>query len=253
MIPEYQQLKARNLAQPDFLAALRDPAVRAAILSWEAPSDGSRERMESGFRNTYVLGTPPDYEPGPDRSLASLAAAAGCSPLELAYDAMLAEDGQGLVYTPILNYSSGNLEPTRQMLLHPRAALGLADGGAHCGVICDAGQPTFMLSYWTRDRTAGEKLPLEWVVRKQTRDTARLYGLGDRGTIEVGMLADLNVIDYERLQLGTPVVVADLPAGGKRLVQRAVGYEATIKSGITTFDHGEDTGERPGKLLRGAR
>ena len=166
---------------------------------------------------------------------------------------MLAEDGQGLVYTPILNYSSGNLEPTRQMLLHPRAALGLADGGAHCGVICDAGQPTFMLSYWTRDRTAGEKLPLEWVVRKQTRDTARLYGLGDRGTIEVGMLADLNVIDYEHLQLDTPVVVADLPAGGKRLVQRAVGYEATIKSGVTTFDHGQDTGERPGKLLRGAR
>jgi N-acyl-D-amino-acid deacylase len=253
MIPAYQQLKARGLSSDELLAALRDPEVRRSIVGWEPPDVATAERMDKSYLTTFVLGSPPMYEPGPERSLAALAAAAGCTPLELGYDAMLAEEGQALLYVPILNYSSGNLEPAREMLLHPRAALGLADGGAHCGVICDAGQPTFMLSYWTRDRTAGERLPLEWVVRKQTRDTARLYGLGDRGTLEAGMVADLNVIDYEHLQLGTPVVVGDLPAGGKRLVQRAVGYQATIKSGITTFAEGEDTGARPGHLLRGAR
>ncbi len=253
MIPAYQQLKARDLSDADLLRALHDPEVRRSIVEWEPPDPATAERMAKSYHTTFVLGAPPDYEPGPERSLASLAAAAGRTPLDMAYESMLAEDGQALLYVPILNYSSGNLDPTRQMLLHPRAALGLADGGAHCGVICDAGQPTFMLSYWTRDRTAGEKLPLEWVVRKQTGDTARLYGLGDRGTLEPGMVADLNIIDYEHLQLGTPVVVDDLPAGGKRLVQRATGYEATIKSGVATFERGEDTGARPGHLLRGAR
>jgi N-acyl-D-amino-acid deacylase len=113
--------------------------------------------------------------------------------------------------------------------------------------------PTFMLTHWTRDRARGAKLPIEWVVRKQTHDTARLYGLGDRGTVEAGMVADLNLIDYERLELGNPRVVADLPAGGRRLVQGATGYVATIKAGVTTFAEGADTGERPGVLLRGAR
>jgi N-acyl-D-aspartate/D-glutamate deacylase len=173
--------------------------------------------------------------------------------MTVAYDAMLEDDGRGLLYLPILNYSDGGLDSTREMLLHPRAAAGLADGGAHCGVICDAGQPTFMLTHWTRDRTRGDRLPLEWVVKKQSHDTARLYGLGDRGTIEVGALADINVIDYDNLQLGNPRVVADLPAGGRRLVQDAVGYVETIKSGITTFADGKETGARPGALLRGAR
>jgi N-acyl-D-aspartate/D-glutamate deacylase len=138
------------------------------------------------------------------------------------------------------------------MLLHPRSALGLGDGGAHCGIICDASQPTFMLTHWTRDRTRGARLPLEWVVKKQTHDTARLYGLRDRGTIEVGALADLNVIDYDRLQLDNPRVAVDLPAGGRRLLQGATGYVETIKRGDTTFANGHDTGARPGHLLRGA-
>ncbi|HVN50199.1 MAG TPA: amidohydrolase family protein, partial [Acidimicrobiales bacterium] len=253
IIPTYQQTKQANPRPDDLVQALRRPEVRAAIVGWEPTSPGEVERMEKAYRSTFVLGSPPHYEPGPDRSLAAIAAAAGRTPLEVAYDAMLEDDGRALLYVPILNYSSGSLDPTREMLLHPRAALGLSDGGAHCGVICDASQPTFMLTYWTRDRTHGERLPLEWVVRKQTRDTARLYGLGDRGTIEPGMVGDLNVIDYEHLQLETPIVVADLPAGGKRLVQRATGYTATIKSGVTTFAGGEDTGERPGHLLRGAR
>jgi len=252
LVPAYQELKARGLSPEEFVAALRTPEVRRSIESWEADAD-TRARMEDAFRTTYALGSPPEYEPGPERSLAGIAAATGRTPMTVAYDAMLEDDGRGLLYLPILNYSDGGLDSTREMLLHPRAAAGLADGGAHCGVICDAGQPTFMLTHWTRDRTRGDRLPLEWVVKKQSHDTARLYGLGDRGTIEVGALADINVIDYDNLQLGNPRVVADLPAGGRRLVQDAVGYVETIKSGITTFADGKETGARPGALLRGAR
>jgi N-acyl-D-amino-acid deacylase len=174
MIPAYQALKARRLSNADFELALRDPEVRRSIVEWVPGDAATAERMEKSYDATFVLGIPPDYEPGPERSLASIAAKSGRTPLEVAYDAMLDDGGRALLYVPILNYSSGSLEPAREMLLHPRAALGLADGGAHCGVICDAGQPTFMLSYWTRDRTKGDKLPVEWVVRKQSRDTARL-------------------------------------------------------------------------------
>ncbi|MHB8496418.1 MAG: N-acyl-D-amino-acid deacylase family protein [Acidimicrobiales bacterium] len=252
LIPAYRALKGRGLTPRELLEVLRQPEVRRSIECWE-PASEERTRMEDAYRSTFTLGRPPDYEPGPERSLAAQAAASGRRPLTVAYDAMLEDEGRGLLYVPILNYANGNLDPAREMLLHPRAAVGLADGGAHCGVICDAGQPTFMLTHWTRDRRRGERLPLEWVVKKQTHDTARLYGLGDRGTIEVGALADLNVIDYERLQLGNPVVVADLPAGGTRLLQGATGYVETIKSGVTTFASGHDTGARPGGLLRGAR
>ena len=252
LIPAYQALKAKGLSPDEFVAALRTPEVRRSIESWE-PDAESRARMAEAYRTTYALGSPPEYEPGPERSLAGIAAATGRTPMAVAYDAMLEDDGRGLLYLPILNYSDGGLDSTREMLLHPRAAAGLADGGAHCGVICDAGQPTFMLTHWTRDRTRGERLPLEWVVKKQTHDTARLYGLGDRGTIEEGAVADINVIDYDHLQLGNPTVVADLPAGGRRLLQSATGYVETIKAGITTFADGKETGARPGALLRGAR
>jgi N-acyl-D-aspartate/D-glutamate deacylase len=252
VIPAYQELKARGLSAEELYEALCDPAVRESILGWE-PDPATAARLADAAEHTYLLGDPPDYEPSAERSLAGMAAASGRNAFEVAYDAMLADGGNGLLYIPILNYSNGSLDPVREMLLHPRAASGLADGGAHCGVICDASIPTFMLTHWTRDRTRGETLPLEWVVKKQTHDTARLYGLGDRGTIEVGMLGDLNVIDYDALQLGSPKVVADLPAGGKRLVQDATGYVATIKAGEVTFENGEDTGARPGVLLRGAR
>ncbi|MHB8466761.1 MAG: amidohydrolase family protein, partial [Acidimicrobiales bacterium] len=248
VIPAYGQLKDRGID----LAALRDPAVRESILSWE-PDPETAERLEKAFATTFVLGTPPDYEPGPERSLAGLAAATGRPPLEIAYDAMLENEGRSLLYVPVLGYSAGNLDSTREMFLHPRAALGLADGGAHCGAICDASMPTFMLTHWVRDRSRGERLPLELVVRRQTLDTARLYGLEDRGSLEVGKVADLNIIDFDRLQVGTPIVVDDLPAGGRRLVQDATGYVATIKSGTVTFEEGKETGARPGVLLRGAR
>ena len=250
--PAYQQVKQRGLSDQEFAAALHDPEVRSAILGWE-PDEVTATSLAGAYDRTFLLGDPPDYEPGPGRSLAGLATASGRHPLEVAYDAMLADDGTGLLYVPILNYAEGSLEPVREMFLHPRAAVGLADGGAHCGVICDASMPTFMLTHWVRDRTRGERLPLEWVVRKQTRDTARLYGLGDRGTVEVGMLGDLNVIDLDELALEPPQVVRDLPAGGSRLLQRARGYVATVKAGEVTFDHGEDTGARPGRLIRGAR
>ena len=250
--PEYQKLKAKGLSPDELVAALRDPEVRRTIEEWE-PDPATAERMDQAFRTTFALGSPPEYEPGPERSLTGLAAAAGRTPLSMAYDAMLEDEGRGLLYLPILNYSNGDLESAREMLLHPRAAAGLGDGGAHCGVICDASQPTFMLTHWTRDRTRGELLPLEWMVKKQSHDTARLYGLTDRGTLEVGAVADLNLIDYDRLQLGNPTVVSDLPAGGKRLLQDAVGYVETIKCGVTTFAEGKETGERPGALLRGAR
>ncbi len=253
LIPEYRALKSRGLDRAAFVAALRHPDLRRTIVEWVAPDRATAERMAHAYETTFSLGRPPEYEPGPERSLAGMAAAAGSTPMAVAYDAMLDDDGNGLLYVPILNYADGDLEPAREMLLHPRAAAGLADGGAHCGVICDASQPTFMLTHWTRDRSRGPRLPLEWVVKKQTGDTARLYGLGDRGTVEVGKAADLNLIDYDRLQLGNPTVVDDLPAGGTRLVQEAVGYVETIKSGVTTFADGEDTGARPGRLVRGAR
>ncbi|HMD47412.1 MAG TPA: amidohydrolase family protein [Acidimicrobiales bacterium] len=251
-IPAYQALKARHLDRHALAEALADPDVRRAVTSWQPPAH-LVETMTNAYDKTFLLGSPPDYEPGPERSLSGMAAATGRSPLEIAYDAMLENGGQGLLYVPILNYSDGDLEPTRQMILHPRAALGLADGGAHVGIICDASMPTFMLSHWTRDRTRGELLDLSWVVKKQTQDTARLYGLGDRGTLEPGKLGDLNLIDYEHVGITSPWVADDLPAGGHRLLQGSTGYVATIKTGTVTFADGEDTGERPGHLVRGAR
>ena len=252
-IPAYVALRQRHLPRGEFAAALRDPEVRRSIVSWTPPSPAVAEAMEKAYGRTYVLGDPPDYEPGPERSLAGLAAARGVSALEVAYDEMARDEGTGLLYLPILNYSTGDLDHVYDMLQHPRGLLGLSDGGAHTGTICDGSMPTFMLTHWTRDRVRGDKLPLEYVVKKQTHDTARLYGMSDRGTVEPGALADFNLIDYEGLRLEAPFVVNDLPAGGKRLLQRAAGYAMTIKKGTVTFESGEPTGELPGTLVRGAR
>jgi N-acyl-D-aspartate/D-glutamate deacylase len=153
----------------------------------------------------------------------------------------------------LLGYSHGNLDDMREMILHPNTTLGLSDGGAHCGVICDASIPTFMLAHWARDRQRGERLPLELAVKMLTSDTAALYGLGDRGVLAPGMRADLNLVDFDRLQLRLPELVFDLPAGARRLVQRAVGYHSTVVAGEVTFSEGEATGARPGRLVRGAR
>ncbi len=252
-VPAYMELRARCSSADELAAALADAEVRASILSWTPSSPAEAEAMEKAYHRTFVLGDPPDYEPGPERSLAGLAAARGVPPLEVAYDELARDGGQGLLYLPILNYATGNLDHVRDMMLHPQGLIGLADGGAHTGTICDASMPTFMLTHWTRDRTRGARLPLEYVVKKQTHDTARLYGLSDRGTLEPGARGDVNLIDYEGLSLGAPYVKTDLPAGGRRLLQSASGYVATIKAGTVTFAHGEATGALPGRLVRGAR
>ena len=252
-IPAYVDLRNRHLPPEEFAVALRDPEVRRSIVSWTPSSPAEAEAMAKAYGRTYVLGDPPDYEPGPERSLAGLAEARGVSALEVAYDEMARDEGTGLLYLPILNYATGDLDHVYDMLQHPRGLLGLSDGGAHTGTICDASMPTFMLTHWTRDRVRGDTLPLEYVVKKQTHDTARLYGMSDRGTVEPGALADFNLIDYDGLRIEQPFVVNDLPAGGKRLLQRASGYAMTIKKGTVTFENGQPTGELPGRLLRGAR
>jgi N-acyl-D-aspartate/D-glutamate deacylase len=169
------------------------------------------------------------------------------------YDLMLEGDAGAMLMLPFYNYAEGNHDAIYEMLTHPAAVSGLSDGGAHCGLICDASYPTFLLTHWARDRHRGPKLSLEYVVRKQTRDTATLFGLSDRGVIEVGKKADLNVIDMAALTLDLPKMVYDLPAGGRRLIQGARGYDATVVSGAVTRRHGVDTGARPGRLIRGVR
>jgi N-acyl-D-aspartate/D-glutamate deacylase len=169
------------------------------------------------------------------------------------YDLMLESDASALLMLPFYNYAAGNHDAIYEMLTHPAAVSGLSDGGAHCGLICDAYYPTFLLTHWARDRHGGPKLSLEYVVRKQTLDTATLFGLSDRGVIEVGKKADINVIDMDALTLELPKMVYDLPAGGRRLIQGAKGYDATVVSGAVTRRHGIDTGARPGQLIRGVR
>jgi len=252
-IPAYRALRARGLSRDEFAEALADPEVRRSIVSWTPSSPAEAASMERAYGRTFVLGDPPDYEPGPERSLAGLAAARGVSPLEVAYDEMARDGGTGLLYLPILNYATGDLDHVHEMLLHPQGLLGLSDGGAHTGTICDGSMPTFMLTHWTRDRRRGSRFDVEYIVKKQTHDTARLYGMSDRGTVEPGALGDLNLIDYDGLSLGAPFVRHDLPAGGRRLLQKATGYVATIKGGAVTFEGGQPTGELPGRLVRGAR
>ncbi|MDQ1597211.1 MAG: hypothetical protein QOI70_635, partial [Microbacteriaceae bacterium] len=181
------------------------------------------------------------------------AAQQGVDPDEVAYDLLLQRDGTEILYVPALNYAGGDLDETRAMLLAPEAVVGLSDAGAHCGYICDASSPTFLLTHWARDRSRGERLPLEFVVRAQTRRPAELIGLTDRGLIAPGMKADINVIDFDELRLLAPQVVHDLPAGGRRLVQSATGYKHTIVSGTVIFDDAEPTGQLPGRLVRGGR
>jgi N-acyl-D-aspartate/D-glutamate deacylase len=201
----------------------------------------------------YLMGAEPDYEQTQDRTVAALAQQRGTSPAELALDHMLSNDGKGMLYLPFLNYADGSLDPAYEMLTHPDTVPGLSDGGAHVGMICDGSFPTSNLTHWTRDRTRGPTLPLEQMIKGQTRDTAETVGLYDRGLILPGYRADLNVIDYARLKLKSPEVAYDLPAGGRRLIQRAEGYAATIVAGEVTYRDGEPTGALPGRLLRGAQ
>jgi N-acyl-D-aspartate/D-glutamate deacylase len=250
--PTYRRLAAQ-LPAPELARALTRPDHRAAILA-EADIPGATRGMGSmiprALERVYVLGNPPDYEPTPERSIAAIARVTGEDPMAVLYDEMCERDGRNLLMLPYFSYTDGNHDAIREMLTHPAGVAGLGDGGAHCGVICDASMTTYLLTHWARDRTRGPKLDLEWVVRKQTKDTAELYGFTDRGTITPGKRADLNIIHFDRLQLDQPDVVYDLPAGGRRLLQRATGYTATIVNGEITRRDGKDTGARPGRLVR---
>jgi len=249
--PSYQAIAHLPLAER--VATMRDPRVRAAILSEQASATDDPLFFKPNYDKMYLLGDPPDYEQPPEKSLGAQARAKGCRPEELAYDAMLSDQGRGMLYVPFLNYADGNLDATYEMLRDPRSVPGLSDGGAHCGIICDASFPTYLLTHWTRDRRRGDKLSIPFVVAAQSRKTALSVGLDDRGLIAPGYKADVNVIDYDRLHLHPPKVHYDLPVGGRRLMQDVDGYDATIISGVVTRRHGEATGARPGRLVRGAR
>jgi N-acyl-D-aspartate/D-glutamate deacylase len=246
--------KIEHLPFDERLRIMRTPEMRSALLSEQAASDNPFVKaVLRNFSKMFPLNDPPDYEPTPDMSLGAEARRRNMRPEELAYDWLLKDDGRSLILFPFLNYANDSLEPSLAMMRHSQTVLGLGDGGAHVGMISDGSFPTSMLTHWTRDRTRGEKLPLEWVIRAQTHDTASLVGLNDRGVLKPGYKADLNVIDYERLTLHRPSVAYDLPAGGRRLVQKAEGYDATIVSGQVTYREGKPLDALPGKLIRGAQ
>jgi N-acyl-D-aspartate/D-glutamate deacylase len=201
----------------------------------------------------FRMSDPPNYEPQPGQSLAAEAERKGVDPGEVIYEALLENDGHALLYYPLSNYTGFTLDAAHAMNSSGRTIPGLSDGGAHVGLICDASFPTSNLTIWCRDRVTGDQLPLEHVIKRQTHDTASHVGWLDRGVIAPGYKADINVIDFEKLQLRPPEMQYDLPAGGKRLLQRADGYRFTIKSGEVTFEDGEHTGALPGRLVRGAQ
>lgn len=243
--PTFAAISGLPLAQ--LRTRLQEPAVRDRILH-ETAADLPRGRVYD-FRRLFTLGDPPDYEPRHEDSLAARAARDRVSPLELVYDILLERDGKEMLFAPLYNYSDFTLDTTREMILHPTTIVGLGDAGAHCGAICDASAPTYLLTHWSRDRR-GDRIPIEIAVKKQTADSADLYGLVDRGRLAPGLKGDLNIIDHEALKLAPPEHVTDLPSGAGRLVQSASGYLATIVSGTAVREADEDTGERPGRLVR---
>ena len=250
--PSYREISKLPLAER--VARLREPAFRAQLLAEETTARrGFAANRPRAFHLIYPLAEGFDYEPRRDGTIEALAAASGRRPEEVALDHMLTQDGRGMLYLPFLNYADGSLDPSYAMLTHPQTIPGLSDGGAHVGMICDGSFPTSNLTHWTRERTRGPKLPLTQMVRAQTWDTAQAVGLLDRGRIAVGYRADLNLIDYDRLALLPPEVAHDLPAGGRRLLQRARGYVATLVAGEVTYRDGEPTAALPGRLVRGTR
>ena len=254
--PSYRAIKEKPLAER--VAMLRDPEFRARLLSEEAENARAPglSPARAWDRIFPMGGDNPDYEPTPDASIAALAEARGVDPYAMALDHMLdggEGNGRGILYLPLLNYAENNLDHVRTMLQHDCVVPGLSDGGAHVGMICDGSFPTSNLVQWTRDRTRGPKLSIEKMIKAQCRDTAETVGLFDRGLLSPGYRADINVIDYDRLTLKSPSVAYDLPTGGRRLVQRASGYTATLVKGQVTYRNGTPTDALPGRLLRGAQ
>jgi len=254
--PSYLAIAALPLAER--VRRMRDTQLRARILA--EPFDALPGRIPAfivdvlaRLDRVFALGDPPEYEPPPEASVAARAARLRCDPMALMYDLLLERDGRELLFAPAANYVECNYEAALSMLSHPHSVVGLGDGGAHCGSICDGSYPTYLLTHWSRDRTRGAKLPLEFVVRRYTRAPAELIGLCDRGLIAPGLKADINLIDHANLYLSPPSIVHDLPAGGRRLMQTAKGYVATIVSGEIVIDRDQHTDALPGALLRGAR
>lgn len=254
--PFYTCESYAGLAQLPFAERVRElkrPETRARILAEAADPDPAivLGRLAREFDHIFLLGNPPDYEQPLEQSIAARARRLGVTPEALAYDLMLERDGRNNLYSTLCNYEYGSLNSSLEMMRHPGAVLGLGDGGAHCGTICDGSYPTFMLTYWVRDRSRGERLTLQEAVKWLSRDTARAVGLLDRGLIAPGYKADLNLFDLDHLLLHAPEVAHDLPGGGRRLVQRAEGYAATIVSGTVVYRDGAPTGALPGRLVRG--
>lgn len=252
--PSFQPLL--ELPLHERVAAMSDPVFRQKLIA-EQPLPGHPfiNSIAGAHHKMFELGDPPNYEPDPADSMAARAKAQGVHPDELVYDALIADDGKAFLYFPMHNYAEGNLEAVREMLAHPDTISSLSDGGAHLGAICDVSLPTYMLTHWCRDRAErqGPQLDLSQVIRCQTMDTAWAIGLRDRGVLKPGFLADINVIDFEKLRLKPPYMLYDLPTGARRLTQEAEGYTATIKSGVVIYRAGKATGALPGKLVRGAQ
>jgi N-acyl-D-aspartate/D-glutamate deacylase len=254
--PSYREIERLGLAEQR--ARLRDPDVRRQILA-EKPSEAEvaklpqfRQYITSRWDKIFVMGNPPDYEPPAEMSVAAIAAREGRTPDEVAYDYIIGAEGQYL-YFPVVNYVVGDHEPIREMLTDSGTLLGLSDGGAHCTSIVDAGLPTFMLAHWGRDRQRGPRLPVELLVKRQTSETADFFGLTDRGRLAPSLRADLNLIDFDNLRVHKPELVHDMPAGGRRFVQRVEGYAATLVAGTPIMEQGAATGAMPGRLVRAGR
>lgn len=249
--PSYKAIARQPLA--DRVQALRDPELRRRLLGETAQSSNATVRyIARSYHKLFRLGDPPNYEPDPSQSVAAQAERTRRPPAELAYDLLLESDGREILYFPLHNFSDQSLDAVRAMMAHDATLAGLGDGGAHVGTICDASFTTYALTHWGRDRARG-RFELPWLIKRQTHDTAAAVGLADRGLVRPGMKADLNVIDFERLRLRPPYIVHDLPASGRRLMQTADGYVATVVSGAVTYRGGEPTGALPGKLVRGAQ
>jgi N-acyl-D-aspartate/D-glutamate deacylase len=247
--PSYREI--RHLPLDERIRIMRDPAFKARLLAETENAPAARlNRLVGDPERIWVLGDPPDYEQPREASIAARAQAAARDPWDLIYDLLLENDGRNLLYTPFANYADYNLDCCREMILHDRAIMGLGDGGAHVGTICDASYTTYLLTHWGRDRTRGPRIDLPTLVKRQTADTAAAVGLTDRGRLAPGYKADVNVIDFDRLGIAAPRIVHDLPAGGARLEQESAGYLATIVSGQVTYRNGVATDALPGRLVR---
>ena len=248
--PSWSEVEA--LPFPERMKRLVEPEFRARLIA-ETVQDETLSRRVTKWERIFPLGDPPDYEPPAETSIAAMAAQQGRKPAEVAYDLLLENGGKSILYRPLSNYTYGTLDTVHDMMCHPNTLIGLGDGGAHVGILSDASAITYMLTHWTRDRRRGARVPLPWAIKRLTSDNARAIGLNDRGILQCGAKADINVINYDRLSLHAPEVVYDLPAGGRRLIQRVDGYVATLVSGKIVTRHGRPTGALPGRLVRGSQ